>query len=290
MSYWVDFLGAEVAMVQGRYKTRIITAGEGPPLLLLHGTGGHAENYVKNVIPLSKKHRVIAMDFLWHGLSDTHSFSPEIIPALVDQVIDVLDTLKLDAVDVEGQSMGGWVAMALALRHPDRVRRLVLTTTMGYKPDAGSIAGYEDPDRTPLRPFFLSVLEDPSPENLRKRMQRIVANPDRIPEEAIETRRAFYMDPAVNAAQREFVWHYNGGEAPQQHVITDALARRITQPTLVYWGEKNSSPQSVGQRLASQIPGARYFCAPDTGHWAQFENFEIHNREVLGFLAEDKRA
>jgi 2-hydroxy-6-oxonona-2,4-dienedioate hydrolase len=287
MSYWLDLLGAEVRFLEGRYnKTRVITAGTGEPLLLLHGTGGHAENYVKNIIPLSRHFRVHAIDFLWHGLSDTGFFDPEILPTLVDHVLDVQQSLALPFSHIEGQSLGGWVAMRFALQYPERVGKLVLTTPMGYRPDPGSIEGYVEPDRRKLREFFLDILRDPSIDNMRRRLNRIVADPNCVPEEALALRQVFYRDPTRNAVQQKFITEYNGGEGPLRHVVTDTQAAAIAAPTLVYWGEKNTSPAAVGHRLASRIPRARFFCAPATGHWAQFENYEIHNREVLNFLRE----
>jgi pimeloyl-ACP methyl ester carboxylesterase len=61
-SFWVELLGASVYPLAGCYRTRVIEAGEGEPLGLLHGTGGHAENYIRNIAPLSRRHRVIAVD------------------------------------------------------------------------------------------------------------------------------------------------------------------------------------------------------------------------------------
>jgi 2-hydroxy-6-oxonona-2,4-dienedioate hydrolase len=137
-SYWVDLLGAEIRYVVGRYRTRVIAAGSGTPLLLLHGTGGHAENFVRNIMPLAEHFRVLAIDFLWHGKSQTTGFEPAVIPSLVDQVLDVLDTLGLSKAHVNGQSLGGWVAMQFAIEYPDRLEKLVLTTPMGYTPAAGA--------------------------------------------------------------------------------------------------------------------------------------------------------
>ena len=148
---WVELLHSQVRLVQGKYRTRIIEAGEGEPLLLLHGTGGHAENYARNIAPLAKRFHVIALDFLWHGRSQVEGFDPEVIPALVDQVRDVMDLLGLERAHIEGQSLGGWVAMRFALAHPSRVRKLVITTPMGYRPDAGTVPGYAEGDPAPLR-------------------------------------------------------------------------------------------------------------------------------------------
>jgi 2-hydroxy-6-oxonona-2,4-dienedioate hydrolase len=284
-SIWVELLHSQVRLVQGKYRTRIIEAGEGEPLLLLHGTGGHAENYARNIAPLAKQFRVVALDFLWHGRSQTEGFDPEVIPALVDQVRDVMDLLGLERAQIEGQSLGGWVAMRFALAHPSRVRKLVITTPMGYRPDAGTVPGYAEGDPAPLRENTLAVLREPTMANVRKRMERIVHDPSLVTDEAVAVRHAFYNDPAVNAVQQRLTTHYLGGPEPQRHVVTDADAARIAAPSLVYWGERNVTPPALGERLASVIPGAAFFCAPGVGHWAQFEKFDIHNREVSRFLS-----
>ncbi|MSQ70584.1 MAG: alpha/beta fold hydrolase [Betaproteobacteria bacterium] len=283
-TYWVDLLQAQVYRLRGRYTTRIVEAGEGEPLLLLHGTGGHAENYARNIMPLSRHFRVFAMDFAWHGRSQTSGFDPEIIPVLVDQIRDVLDTLGISQAHVGGQSLGGWVAMRFALQYPARLRKLILTTTMGYKPDPGSVPPHPEQDMARLRENSLEVLRNPTWDNIRARLERIVHDKSLITDEAIAVRHAFYNDPDLNAVQQQVITHYLGGEAPQKHLMTDALAARIAAPTLVYWGDKNNSPPAVGARLASVIPGAKFYSAPDTGHWAQFENYGHYNREVLAFL------
>lgn len=289
-SYWLELLGAEVHYVQGSYRTRIIEAGTGQPLVLLHGTGGHAENYVRNIMPLSRHYRVIALDFLWHGKSQSSGFSPEVIPPLVDQVKDVLDVLGLPRAHIEGQSLGGWVAMQFALQYPQRVDKLVLTTPMGYAPDAGAIPGYVEPDLGALLQSSLEVLRNPSAPNILARMARIVFDPAVLTAEAVAVRQALYSDPEINAVQQQLVTHYLGGGAIEKFVVTDAIARKIQAPTLVYWGEKNISPPAVGQRLAHSIPDAHFVCAPATGHWAQYESFALHNDEVASFLGDRQEA
>jgi 2-hydroxy-6-oxonona-2,4-dienedioate hydrolase len=182
-----------VRKIEGRYRTRIIEAGVGSHLLLLHGTGGHAENYVRNIGRLSKHFHVVAPDFIWHGRSQTEGFDAEIVPSLVDQLVDIVDTLGIDAAAVEGQSMGGWIAMQLALRHPGRVKALILTTTQGYVADADSIEGYVEPDLAANIPNDLDMLREPTFDKVRIRMARIVADPASLPDEAVEVR----LDSAV---------------------------------------------------------------------------------------------
>lgn len=283
-TYWVELLGAQVRTIRGRYRTRIVEAGEGPALILLHGTGGHLENYARNIMPLAARFHVVAMDFLWHGLSQVEGFDNEIIPRLVDQVVDVMDVLGLAQAAIEGQSMGGWVAMQLALRHPERVCRLVLTTTMGYTPDPGAIEGYVEPDWSQNLASSLEVLRNPTFENVRSRMARILADPARLTDEAIRVRQALYQRSDLSEVQQRFITEYLGGETIRRHAVTDEMARRIAQPTLVYWGDRNRTPPALGRRLSQQVRDGRFHCAVDTGHWAQFESPTEHNRVVTDFL------
>lgn len=286
-SYWVELLGSQVRQLQGRYRTRVLEAGDpnAPALLLLHGTGGHLENYARNIMPLARHFRVVAIDFLWHGLSQTQGFTTQVIPHLVDQVIDVLDTLGIGQAAIEGQSMGGWVAMRTALAHPHRVRRLVLTTTMGYQPDEGAVPGYVEPDWGANLNSSLDVLRDPSDDNVRTRMSRILARPERLTHEALQVRQALYRNPALAAVQAPFITEYLSGQTIRQHLVTDALARQIAAPTLVYWGDKNRTPPALGQHIANTVQHGQFHCAADCGHWAQFESAPEHNRVVAEFLA-----
>jgi 2-hydroxy-6-oxonona-2,4-dienedioate hydrolase len=285
-SYWVDLLECEIGIIHTPHRTRVLQAGHGKPLLLLHGSGGHIENWARNIPVYAKHYRVIAFDFRWHGYSDTTNFVPEILPQLVEHVRSVARTLGLPRYALEGQSLGGWVAALLAHDHPDEVDKLILTTPMGYRPDAGSV-DWSPPDLAPLRASSLAVLRDPSWHNVRVRMERILSDPKSLTDEAIAVRHKLYNDPELNAVQQKFMATYLGGPEPRRHEITDALLAKITTPTLVYWADHNPMPPLIGERMASVIPDAQFHCAAHTGHWAQFENADEHNAVVLRFLDGD---
>ncbi|RZG66910.1 alpha/beta hydrolase [Acinetobacter bouvetii] len=284
--YWVQLIHSDINIVQGKYRTRILQAGNpnAPALFLLHGTGGHLENYARNIPALSEHFHVIAMDFLWHGRSQTEGFDHEVIPHLIDQILDVMNVLNIDSAHFEGQSMGGWVAMQLAIQHSEKVKRLVLTTTMGYKPNKGAIDGYVEPIWASNLASSIEVLEQPTFDNVRTRMARILAKPERLTDEAIQVRQVLYQQPKLAAVQKQFITEYLSGSTIQKHAVTDALAHQITQPTLVYWGDANRTPPALGQHIANQVQQGQFYCAKDTGHWAQFESPEVHNQVVTQFL------
>lgn len=288
---WVGLLGAQVRHGGRKYPGRFIEAGspDAEPLLLLHGQGGHVENFSRNIMPFAQRFHVFALDCVWHGLGPQPPFDPELIPTYVDQVIDFLDWQGIEAAHIEGQSMGGWTAMRVAYHHPQRVRKLVLTTTQGFR--LAPPPGVEAPP-VPSRAVAdrqLEFLRNPTWENIRLRMVGLLARPERLPDELIAVRRALYTNPATNASLQQVAQHYLGGpDLPsQKHLMTERELAQIAAPTLVYWGEKNTVPPPMGERLAAAIPGARYYCAADTGHWAQFEHANEHNREVLRFLTGD---
>ena len=88
VSIWVSLLGAQTHYVGSRFRTRVIEAGSGEPLVMLHGVGGHAEAYARNVVPLSQKCRPIAIDVAWHGLSSKPPFQ-ETMPVYCEQLLDL---------------------------------------------------------------------------------------------------------------------------------------------------------------------------------------------------------
>src|ERR1700754_2896166 len=101
-------------------------AGEGRPLLLLHGLVGSVKNWRQNIRFLAQHANVYAVDLLNMGESDRVPGLDSSLEATADRVAACMDALGLEVADIAGHSHGGAVAMMLAARHPERVRRLVL--------------------------------------------------------------------------------------------------------------------------------------------------------------------
>lgn len=287
-SIWVDLLGAEVRYVQSpRFRTRTIQAGapDAPALLLLHGIGGHAEAYSRNLLNLAQTFRVIALDFVWHGYSSTPPFVGESIPTYAAQVLEVMDTLGLERAHVEGESLGGWVAMWLALHQPERLHKIVLNTPGGvhYAPGSVEIRAHEGVDA--LRDRSLAVLQDPSPANVRKRLEWLMASPDRVTDELVAVRQRIYSQPETNAALRQVFAHRFSPEGTKAFHLSEADVAQIGVPTLVQWTDHNPGMGlDVGARLAQLIPGAQFAPMQDAAHWPQWEKPAEHDRVVTQFL------
>ena len=208
-SIWNELIGAEVRLYdKGKHVTRAIEAGEGEALVLIHGVGGHAEAYARNVLPLAAEgFRVLSIDLLWHGLSGKpEPFDEEkYCLQFSDQIVDLLDQMGVEKAHIEGESLGGWVAMSTALRYPDRVGKIILNTTAGVRWEPGVVkidmAGGSDA----LTQRSLAALESPSKETIRRRLEWLMAAPDRVTDELVDLRYALYTRPDVNAALRKVI-------------------------------------------------------------------------------------
>lgn len=284
-SIWTSLLGAEITYVEGRYRTRSAQAGDGPPLVLLHGIGGHLEAFSRNLVRLGEHFRTIAMDFVWHGMSTGPEFTGESIPTYVDQVLDVLDQLGIERANIEGESLGGWVALWLSIHHPDRVANLVLNTSAGVRYAPGVLQPRDEHALAGLRDRSLKVIEDPNPENVRHRLEWLMAHPDRVTDELVDVRQALYSRPETREGLSAVFGHRFTPEGARLYHFDESDLSQVTQPTLVLWTEKNPGMgPDVGERLASLIPGAEYHCILDAAHWPQWEKPEEHDATVIDFL------
>lgn len=284
---WNDLLGSEVRFVGRKFRTRTIQTGEGKPLILVHGIGGHAEAYSRNLLRLGQKTHAIAIDLLWHGLSSKPKFT-DTIPAYAEQLLDLMDALNLDRIFLEGESLGGWLALWMALHHSDRLAAIILNTTAGVRFRPGSVAERPQEGRELLRQRSIAAIEKPTSETIRKRLEWLMASPDRVTDELVELRQRFYSEPETQQALKAvFNEAFSAGGLFDRFAIPEERLAEIRTPTLVFWSDKNpGSGPDVGQRIASLIPAAAYYCMNDAAHWPQWEHPEEHDRVILNFLAD----
>jgi pimeloyl-ACP methyl ester carboxylesterase len=284
-TFWLELLGGEVRYYDaGGVRTRCLEAGSGPALVLLHGTGGHAESWIRNVLPLATRFHVYALDMVGHGFTDKPDLA--YIPRdYARHVVAFLDAAGVARAHVNGESLGGWVALWLALHHPERLGKLILNTTAGVRYAAGSVHERPEEGTQLLRQRSIAAINDPTEETIRKRLEWLMASPDRVTDELVELRHRIYSDPETRRALTDVFANSFGGGDSASYTLSEDMVREVKAPTLVLWSDKNPGMgPDVGARLTSLIPRAQSYCMADAAHWPQWEHPEEHDAVVLRFL------
>jgi 3-oxoadipate enol-lactonase len=246
--------------------------GQGAVVVLLHGFPLDRTMWVSQQAALSTLYRVIAPDLRGHGQSAAPA---GIYPMedLAEDVIELLDSLKIhEPVVLAGLSMGGYVALALAVRHPKRLRGLMLLDTRAAAdtPEAARLreetaqnveqAGSAEPVVAAMSPKLFS-------DATRQRRPELIA---RIKEQMLKTP----VNGVVGALR---------GMAIRPDRMGDL--GRINIPTLVLVGALDViTPPPESQQMADELPNAVLVAVPDAGHMSPLENPAPVNAAILRFL------
>jgi pimeloyl-ACP methyl ester carboxylesterase len=259
--------------------------GSGDPLLLIMGLAADSLAWMFQLPDFAKHHRTIVFDNRGVGRSGKPA-GPYSIAQMADDALGVLDALDIKRAHVVGVSMGGMIAQELAIRHPERVRGLVLACTYS-KPDAAierqlvsslsAFGGTRGPngeiqvDVSKLDPmmFFQHLL--PNVFNAQFIMTEL---PTLMQVFSGALQYGFSMDAILAQVG-----------ATQGH---DSLARlgQIKAPTLVLTGDSDLLiPCACSDVIAEKIPGAKLVKIPGGSHGFNFETPDVFNKAVLDFLA-----
>ncbi len=278
---WTDLFG--VTFTQrwadaGGIRTRVLESGtkDKPPLLLIHGTGGHAEAYSRNLGSHGERFHTYAFDLVGHGFSDKPEQPGYEIADYVEHVRAFMDAEGIERASISGESLGGWVAARFALTYPGRLARLVLNTTGGstFNPEV----------MARIKVLSLAAVEDASWETVKKRLEFLMADPASVTDDLIATRLAIYQQPGFVDAMRRILC-LQEPDVRRRNMIAPEEWRAIAAPTLVLWTSHDpTAPASVGQEIAALVPGAQFVLMEDCGHWPQFEDSPTFNRIHLDFL------
>jgi 2-hydroxy-6-oxonona-2,4-dienedioate hydrolase len=279
MTLWTDLAGLDFSVrhVQvGPWSTRVLEHGEGEPFLLMHGTGGHLEAFTKNLRALGEHYRVIAYDFPGHGWSTVSTTDLE-VDHYIDHLVGLMDELGIDRAHLSGESLGGWVAIKFAAKHPDRVLRMVLNTP------GGTMATPEIMER--IRSLSQAAADDPSEERVRTRLEWLMADPASVTDELVAVRRGIYSRPGFPESMRHILC-LQDSETRRRNLVTDEELRAITAPCLVIWtSDDPSGPAKAGLDMAELLPAGEFQLISEAGHWPQWEQPGQFDSLVLEFLA-----
>lgn len=261
----------------GGLRTRYLEAGspDAPPLLLLHGTGGHWEAFCANIGPLSEHFRVIALDMMGCGFTEKPD-RPYEIKDYVAHLLAFMDVMGVSRASVVGVSLGSWVAVRLALAAPERVDRMVLVAPTGYFPLDPGVSGSVQARR--------ASADAPTWENTVAVLKRLYYDPRSVIDDLVAVRQRVYSHPDMKKIMPRLLTLFDP-ELRLKNNLSDEEWRRIHQPVLII---EHVDTEDVYLRTARQIikllPDARLHPVRKTSHWSQFEAPDEFNRAALAFL------
>ena len=249
-------------------------------ILLLTGLAAKRLGWAHQLDAFGREYRTIAIDHRDIGDSDPYN-APYTTADQADDAAAVLRALGVNRAHVVGISMGGFVALELALRYPALVERLVLVST-----SAGGRTHTQPTGEFITRMLLPEYRTGEAGERARRTYAAIMApgyceaHPDEW-EQIAENAR--YKPQSDESYQRQWV-------ACQTHDVVDRLSQ-IAVPTLVIHGDVDPLvPTPNGRYLGAHIPGAYYIEYQNTGHIPIVERADDFNRDVLAFLAESRPA
>jgi 2-hydroxy-6-oxonona-2,4-dienedioate hydrolase len=285
-SIWMDLMGAGVRerfVDAGGTRTRVLECGEGPLLILMHGTGGHAETYCRNLRALGEHFHVAAIDLVGHGFSDRPSGLTYSLDDFANHVVGVIDALGVDTAHVSGESLGGMIAAWVGITHPDRVDRVVMNTGTLARPDAAGQAQLNDLEQ---RTHALAR-DGVTLEKVRHRMNWLVADPARMTDEMVAVRLRVYEQPGMLEDAARIMSRVVGmlrGDHDRAYMDPGVL-QRLRKPTLVLWTEDNPGQTTeLARAVSADIPDVRFEVLSDCAHWPQFERPDVFNQTHIEFL------
>jgi pimeloyl-ACP methyl ester carboxylesterase len=254
---------SEYVTVNG-YKMHYLVGGAGRPLLLVHGLGSRGADWA-NLIPqlIDGGHRIYALDLLGYGLSAKPQDAAYSIAQQASMVQGFMDSQHLQQVDLAGWSMGGWIAMRIALQQPERIRRLVLLDSAGlrFKLD-----------------FDPALFQPASPSELAALQELLMPHPRPLPRflAVAMLRRGDRMGWVVQRSMQSMMT----GED-----LVDGKLGSLTMPVLIGWGDQDRLiPLSIAYKLHAQILQSVLDVYAGCGHLAPGRCASQVGPSVVGFL------
>jgi pimeloyl-ACP methyl ester carboxylesterase len=252
--------------------------GEGYPILFIHGFTRCLQDWDEQVPILTDKYRVVRYDCRGHGGSespdDPSQYSQEI---LVDEALGLIDNLGLNKTNVCGLSMGGNVALNLAINHPDRVNgAIIVSTGSGSEPDDGFIDAFHNLagilDKGDLETFTGALMASPLVSTLIK----------------LRPEYTELMKEGLMSSNPKGLAHTIRGVLLKRNSILDLedKLKNLDVPSLILAGESDEPCLRPADFMKQHIPNSRLIIMPETGHIVNLERPDDFNREMISFLNE----
>jgi pimeloyl-ACP methyl ester carboxylesterase len=260
-----------LALGDDRPTIEVLEAGDGPPLLFLHGAGGVPA--WTGVLPLlSERFHVVAPLLPGYGQSTGLEFLDDHLDLILHQ-FDVLAALGLDRPYVVGESMGGWIAAEMAALRPREIGRLALAAPIGLWRDSHPVADMFGMMTHEMVPLLFHDVQCPAAQEMLG-LSALISDKDDRSEAQVETLIAMargmrtaakFLFPIPDAGLEKRLW-------------------RITAPTLIVWGAEDRFVSPIyGQLFRSAIRGSTLQTIPATGHLIGLETPRPYARALIDF-------
>ncbi len=241
-----------------------LTTGKGPVVIIVHGVGGHKEDWQGVARALAKTHRVYAIDMLGFGGSSKNGEDLS-MPVQAHAIKTLLDHHHIERADLVGNSVGGWVTATVAATYPKRVGRLILIDVAGFK------AMFEGPP---------PVNFDPGNAQEMQKLIDITINSDVANTPGL-AQRAYDAYVASGEKAISATWSKSLFNSPR----LEELLPKIKARTLVLWGaDEGLFPSALAGALGGQIAGSQVMLIPAAGHFPQVDNPPATTAAIVNFL------
>jgi pimeloyl-ACP methyl ester carboxylesterase len=282
--YTVTATSRYVNLKEPPMRAHVLEAGKGESVVILHAGDGEAVNWAPLMAPLQEDIHIYAVDRPGFGLSDPFDYRRvNLRMHAADFVSSLLDALNIETASLIGCSMGGFFALAAALTHPGRVRKLILV---------GMPVGVSRSAPLPLRIFcavpglsWLFVKNAASMESQKKHYRNMFhIDPGTVPELYFKARLAGLTLPGVQDTWAVLLRRIAGLRGFRAQVYLGGELPKLEQPTLFIWGEKDMAPAAIGQEAITRIPRGKFVCLRGVGHFPFLEAPNDCSRLIIDFL------
>jgi pimeloyl-ACP methyl ester carboxylesterase len=265
-------------------RVSVLTTGEGPDVVLIHGLGGAKSSFLHAAAILSRRYRVHALDLPGFGSSSKPATARYDARWFADTVRETMDALGIARAHVAGNSLGGTVAIELGLQAPDRVASLVLLC-----PAVAFVKRTYHPLVRLMRPELGVLPHQIAREAIEERFWSLFADRDRIDpalgDTVVEEFRRTYASPGARVAFLAAGRNLYLSEPFGRGGFYPRLAE-LAVPSLFVWGTHDTQiPASLGDHVERWLPSAEQVLIDDCGHVPQVEHPEDTGDLLLEFFA-----
>lgn len=253
--------------------TRVLESGSaGLPVVLVHGTGGRADRWIRNLDALAAAgYHAYAFDLPGHGFAAKGPGVECSVPAYRRLLAGFVEQLGATQVAVVGTSLGGHVAASYAVENPGKVKAIALVGSMGLLPIGAEARGR-----------IQAGANNQSREGVATKFQRVIFDPSLVTPEMVE--EEFRINNSAGAKESFAMLGKYIADRLDDEVVGEKLAA-LKKPVLLAWGDQDKTvPLAVGEGALKLIPGSKLVVLQGAAHTPYYERPDQFNRALIDFL------